>query len=77
MRTKVPLLATQHPEEAEERAFQGLVKWSALTSIVLIAVTWRLWTPQTGLSADPCTAGTLHSTTWFDWTAPYRTRRQF
>ncbi len=48
---------------------QQFQRWTALTSIALIAVTWRLWTPQTVFPQVPALEILRSAPGWLDWVA--------
>ncbi len=48
---------------------QQFQRWTALTSIALLAVTWRLWTPQTIFPQVPALAILRSAPGWLDWAA--------
>ncbi len=44
-----------------------LSQWTAISSLALVAVTWRLWTPQTVYPQVPVCEGLCNAPTWLDW----------
>ncbi len=54
--------------EIPPKTAQQLSRWTALSAIALIAVTWRLWTPQTDFPQIPVHSGLCTAPAWLDWT---------
>lgn len=46
---------------------QRLSKWTAISSLALVAVTWRLWTPQAVYPQVPIFESLCNAPGWLDW----------
>ena len=70
--TLAPASLERPPANAERIArdvfdrFQG---WTAISSLALIAVTWKLWTPQRVYPQVPVFASLCEAPGWLDWCA--------
>ena len=53
--------------EKQSNVTQRLRKWTAISSTALIAVTWRLWTPQTVFPQVPALKSLCNAPLWLDW----------
>ena len=53
--------------EKQANASQRLAKWTAISSLALIAATWRLWTPQTVYPQVPVFESLCNAPAWLDW----------
>ena len=53
--------------EKQSKFSQRFSQWTALSSLALIAVTWRLWTPQTSYPQIPVFQTLCNAPSWLDW----------
>ncbi|MDX1927333.1 MAG: hypothetical protein SFV81_12500, partial [Pirellulaceae bacterium] len=53
--------------EMHSKVAQRFSQWTALSSLALIAVTWRLWTPQTAYPQVPVLHALCNAPLWLDW----------
>ena len=53
--------------EKQPNVAQHLSKWTAISSFALIAVTWRLWTPQMDYPQIPVLRSLCNAPPWLDW----------
>ncbi len=56
-----------HSDEEYAKVAQRLSQWTALSSLALIAATWRLWTAQTIYPQVPVFHSLCNAPTWLDW----------
>lgn len=56
-------------DELDRRLSQRFSRWTAISSLALIAVTWRLWTPQTIYPQVPVLQRLCSAPGWLDWLA--------
>ncbi len=59
--------SSHSPKLNEPIALGPFQRWTAVSSIALIAVTWRLWTPQAVYPQVPVFASLCDASRWLDW----------
>ena len=60
-------LDSMQSTDKHSKVSQRLSKWTAISSLALIAVTWRLWTPQSTYPQVPVLHSLCNAPLWLDW----------